>query len=224
MDSLASKWHKRVKVVNASYCLQPPKLDNEVFECIQDAALKNMVVRFDYKKHSHDEPSKIIATGLGLFYRGAVAYFIAVNHDSKRISTYPISRIVSAGQSIAINPESPDDFDFEHFANTNYLAYCYGRPFRLSAKIFLSVQREIEDAHLGDKQVVTPIEGDSKFKLLEVDVPYTLNLIQWLLARAAYLKVLGPPDFKAKFDEELRRAFANVESEMPQVPDDRNFQ
>jgi hypothetical protein len=58
---------------------------------------------------------------------------------------------------------------------------------------------------------------------LEVDVPYTLDLIQWLIARAPYLKILGPPVFKAKFEEEIKRAFANIENDEPHVPKEKNF-
>ena len=84
------------------------------------------------------------------------------------------------------------------------------------------MQREIEEAHLGDNQVVSSIEGENDFKILELDVPYTLNLIQWLLARAAYLKVLGPPEFKAKFEEEVKRFF-NVNSEQSKVLKNKNL-
>jgi predicted DNA-binding transcriptional regulator YafY len=223
-DSVASRWYKRVKVINSSHLLQPPKLNDKVFKCIRDAALNHEVIKFEYKRHSHDATYQIVATGLGLYYRGSVAYFIALNHEGTSVGRYTVSRIVDAAiQYVGAVPQGTVDFDLEEYEKENSLTFRYGDPFLLSAMIFSSVQREIEDAHLGGKQSVTPIEGNDKFKLLEVEVPYTLDLIQWLLARAPYLKVLGPPEFREKFDEEIKRAFANVKDEKPYVPEEKNF-
>jgi predicted DNA-binding transcriptional regulator YafY len=219
----ASRWYQRVRVISPSHFLKPPKLNKDVYDCIRDAALRNAVVKFSYKKHSHDEAKGIVATGLGLFYRETVAYFIAFDHEGNKIKHYPISRIEEANQAISAQPQHVNEFNIDEFEKSGFLAYRYGKPFRLQAIIFYSVQREIEDAHLGDNQVVTSISKNNEFKLLEVDVPYDLNLIQWLLARAAYLKVLGPPEFKLKFDEELRLAYNNVKNEQPFVPKEKNF-
>jgi hypothetical protein len=220
----ASLFHKRVKVINPSHLLQPPRLDAKVLMVLREAALFNRVIKFGYKKHSHDKAKKMIATGLGLYYRGSVAYFISFNHEYKTVVRYPVSRIVTAKETPTINPEGVNDFDIEKYEKENSLAYTYDKPFRLKAMIFLSIQREIEDAHLGENQSVTPIKGNETFKLLEVDVPYTLDLIQWLIARAPYLKILGPPAFKAKFDEEIKRAYSNVKNVEPKVPKEKNFE
>jgi predicted DNA-binding transcriptional regulator YafY len=218
-----AKWSQKVRVVNLSHWLKSPNLDPDVLKTINTSALNNYVVNILYKAHPQDPAIKIKLTGLGLFYRGPVAYFIAYNHKTDAVRNYPISRIVSAVDAITESPKGIESFDIDEYENNHILAYSYGKPFRLKAKIFSSVQREIVDAHLGENQVVTPLSGDDKFQLLEVDVPYTLNLIQWLIARAPYLKVLGPPDFKEKFEEEVKRAYYNVTHEEPHVPEDKNF-
>jgi predicted DNA-binding transcriptional regulator YafY len=219
----ASLFHKRVKVINPSHLLQPPRLDEKVLMNIREAALFNRVIKFGYKKHPHDAAKVIIATGLGLYYRGSVAYFISFNHESKEVVRYPVSRIEAAIESIGIAPQGVNNFDIEQYEIENSLAYTYDKPFRLKAMIFLSIQREIEDAHLGENQSVTPIEGNETFKLLEVDVPYTLDLVQWLIARAPYLKILEPAPFEAKFKEEIKRAFENTKNKEPHVPKNKNF-
>jgi predicted DNA-binding transcriptional regulator YafY len=222
-NSRETKWHKRVRVVTPSHWLKPPKLNDEDFNCIRTAVSNNKAVRFKYEKHSSDEPKQKVGTALGLYYRGPVAYLIMFNHKYQIVENYPISRIKEPAISLTETAHGVDSFDFDDFVETGYLAYRYGEPFRLKAMVFNSVRREIEEAHLGDKQILTLIEDNEKFQLLEVDVPYTLNLIQWLLARAAYLKVLGPPAFKAKFEEEIKRAFYNVGHDAPNVPSDKNF-
>ena len=115
------------------------------------------------------------------------------------------------------------NFEIDSYIKSNAESIVYGEPFRLKAVIFDSVEREVADAHLGDNQRITPYGSDERFKLLEVDVPFTLDLIQWLLARAAYLKVLGPKEFREKFEEEIRRMMYNVTHANPFVPKRRNF-
>jgi predicted DNA-binding transcriptional regulator YafY len=217
-------WRQKVRVVNPSYLLKPPKLDSDILKVIRSSALNNYVVKVQYRAHPHDPSIKIKLTGLGLFYRGSVAYFIAYNHKRDAVRNYPISRIVSAVDAVTESPKGIEGFDIDEYENNNSFVYSYGKPFRLKAKIFSSVQREIVDSHLGDNQVVTSLgDHDEKFQLLEVDVPYTLNLIQWLIARAPYLKVLGPPEFKEKFEEEVNRAYYNITHDEPHVPEAKNF-
>lgn len=219
-----ANWVKKVKVINPSHWLKPPLLAEEVMTAVRLSALNNTALAIHYKEHPHDPPVEIIVTGLGLFYRGSVAYFIACNHKENDIRRYPISRITKAAELVTAIAQGVEGFDLDVYERNNKLEFKYGESFRLQTSIHYSVQREIEDAHLGDNQVVTIVGEDTKFKLLEVDVPYTLNLIQWLLARAAYLKVLGPPEFKAKFEEEVKRAYHNAINAEPDVPKARNFQ
>lgn len=134
-----------------------------------------------------------------------------------------MTRISNVTTKVYEKAQGVDAFDFDEFEKMGYLDFRFGEPFRLKAMVFDSVRREIEEAHLGNNQVTTHIFGNDSFKILEVDVPYTLNLIQWLLARAAYLKVLGPPEFKTKFEEEVKRAFFNVDNHEPTVPEDKTF-
>src|SRR5690606_29479728 len=98
-----------------------------------------------------------------------------------------------------------------------------GEPFRLRAVIFNSVRREIEDAPLGEQQVLSEIDGQPYNRLLEVTVPYTLNLIQWLMARSPYIKILAPDDFRQRFREELSRALRNFDDDELQIPLQRTF-
>ena len=231
-NSRETKWHKRVRVVNPSHWLKPPKLENKDFDCIRIAVLNNDAIRFDYEKHTNDESKQKVGVALGLYYRGPVAYLVMFDNKDQKVKNYPISRIKKPCISITEPTQGVETFDFDDFVKTGFLAYRYGEPFRLKAIVFDSVRREIEEAHLGDNQSLTTIDDKNKdkgkdkdkYRLLEVDVPYTLNLIQWLLARAAYLKVLGPPDFKAKFEEEIKRAYYNAVKTEPNVPKKKNFE
>ncbi|MGQ4277146.1 helix-turn-helix transcriptional regulator [Pseudidiomarina sp. E22-M8] len=221
-SSTASLWLKRVRVSAASHRLIGPDIDPAQAQRLLEVALKQVAVRLHYHPHQGDPEQVVRATALAVFYRGAVAYLIIRDHSDDRVRQLPFSRI-SEVREIITEPARVKNFDLDDYAASGALAFRYGEPFLLEAIVFNSVRREIEDAPLGEKQELLTIPDQPNCRLLRVEVPYTLNLIQWLMARAAYLKVVAPTDFRDKFQEELRRALQNFESDKLEVPKQRNF-
>ncbi|ATZ73285.1 hypothetical protein CWC33_06050 [Idiomarina sp. X4] len=221
-ESREARWYKKARAVEPSHWLKEPKLDKRVFDCICYALLREEPIIITYKSHGRDTPYKITVTPLGIFFRGRVAYLVAYDHERQVTRNRPISRIVEAKSKLG-SAIIPKGFDIDTYINSHAGSITYGEPIRLKAVIFESIEREIAEAHLGENQTIKPYGRDERFKLLEVSVPYTLDLIQWLLARAAYLKVLEPIEFKNKFEEEIKRMYINVMSEAPEVPIKLNF-
>jgi predicted DNA-binding transcriptional regulator YafY len=222
-ESHEARWYKKARAVDPSYWLKAPSLNNQVFEAIRCALLREEPLRICYKSHDRDEPSEFIVTPLGIYFRGRVAYLISFDHENNKTRNRPISRIIDASELLLESSQIPNGFDIDIYIKGSATSIIFGIPFRLEAVIFDSVEREIADAHLGENQIISPYGKDERFKLLEVDVPFTLDLIQWLLSRSAYLKVIGPDDFKEKYDEEIRRGYMNAMSDMPDVPKKKNF-
>lgn len=221
-QSLASLWYQRVKVTGASHRLIGPTIDGQMHQRLLEVALKQAAVRLCYHPHQGDSGQLVRATALAVFYRGPVAYLIIRDHANDRIRQLPFSRISEVREIVTDDPRV-GDFDLEEYAASGALAYKFGEPFRLEAIVFNSIRREIEDAPLGENQELLPLEGQSNCRLLRVTVPYTLNLVQWLLARAAYVKILAPTEFRDKLQEELRRGLANFDDDELRVPTQRNF-
>lgn len=221
-SSLEAKWFSKVRTVNPSHWLEPPTIDSELYKTIRSAMTREEALAIGYKKHNHDKPEKREITPLGIFFRGRVPYLISFNHENDNVSHYPLSRIDYAIESVSLKARIPKSFDIDDYIETKAFFF-YGEPFRLKALIHDSVQREIDDAHLGKNQQVSAVPDLDTFKLLEVDILYSLSLIQWLLARAPYLKVLEPAHFREKFEEEVKRAYYNAMADKPHVPKNKNF-
>lgn len=221
-DTPASRWLDRVRVTSAGHRLLGPNLASDLNDRLQDAALKQVAVILDYHRHQGDPAQTIEATTLGMFYRGSVAYLIIRQRADGRIRQLPFSRISRIQETVTFAADV-GDFHLDSYAKSGALAFRFGEPFRLQAIIFNSVRREIEDAPLGADQTLSEIPGQPFNRLLEVTVPYTLNLIQWLLARAPYLKVVGPNDFRERFKQELAQALKNMEVDQLEVPTQRTF-
>lgn len=221
-DTPASRWLQRVRVTSASHRLLGPNIDIAISDSLQQAALQQAAVKLHYHRHRGDPAEVFHATVLGMFYRGVVAYAIVRQHHDKRLRQLPFSRISQVHFIISEDPQV-GDFSLDEYTKSGALAFRYGEPFRLRAIIFNSVRREIEDAPLGEHQVLSDIAGQPYNRLLEVTVPYTLNLIQWLMARSPYIKILGPDDFRQRFREELIRALRNFDDDELQIPIQRTF-
>ncbi|HET8816411.1 MAG TPA: WYL domain-containing protein [Pseudidiomarina sp.] len=221
-DTPASRWLQRVCVTSAGHRLLGPNLSAELNDRLQDVALRQAAVKLNYHRHQGDPAQTIEATALGMFYRGSVSYLIIRQRANGRIRQLPFSRISHIQESVTFAADV-GDFQLKDYAHSGALAFRFGEPFRLKAVVFNSVRREIEDAPLGSDQELHEIPGQPYNRQLEVTVPYTLNLIQWLLARAPYLKVIGPDDFRERFKQELEQALRNMEAEHLEVPTQRSF-
>lgn len=221
-DTPASRWLQRVRVTSASHRLLGPNITIDISDKLQQAALQQAAVKLHYHRHRGDAAEVFTATVVGMFYRGVVAYAIVRQHHDQRLRQLPFSRI-SQVDFIVSEAAQVGDFNLDDYTKSGALAFRYGEPFRLRAVIFNSVRREIEDAPLGEQQVLSEIDGQPYNRLLEVTVPYTLNLIQWLMARSPYIKILAPDDFRQRFREELSRALRNFDDDELQIPLQRTF-
>lgn len=221
-DTPASRWLERVRVTSAGHRLLGPNLQVDLNDRLQELALRQQAITLDYHRHQGDAAQTVEATALGMYYRGSVAYLIIRQRADGRIRQLPFSRISRVQEAVTFTADV-GDFDLAHYSESGALAFRFGEPFQLRAIIFNSVRREIEDAPLGHDQVLHELPGQPYNRLLEVTVPYTLNLIQWLLARSPYLKIIGPEDFSSRFQQELEQALKNMQSENLEVPTQKSF-
>ncbi len=221
-NSLQAKWAKCVLVSPASFMLPPAKVKPDIAKHLTECALNQEVVEITYRTSHVQKEYTIRGTALGIHYRGNVAYLLLRPQQKREVRQFPFSRISNVKQLITAKPEI-NNFNINEFSHSGALTLTYGHPFKLEAIIFDSVRREIEDAPIGTDQELTQHGENPLYSKLNVTVPYNLDMIQWLFARAPYLKVIGPTSFKEKFEEELRRAWVNVQLDEPQVPKEKNF-
>ena len=221
-DSKSTHWMKRVKVAPLSHQLQAPEVDHDISERLLAFAMSQSAIRISYFRFPGDPVKEYTVTALSIFFRSTVPYLICRDHDSGKIRQLPFSRISQATETVTAEPQV-NDFNLDEYERSGALGFRYGDPFEVELEIFVSVMREVQDAPVGENQNIEVIDGRPNMYRLKATVPYNLNFIQWLMARAPYLKVIGPDHFKAKFNEELRRAYANACSDHLKVPEERNF-
>ncbi|MDN7135351.1 helix-turn-helix transcriptional regulator [Pseudidiomarina terrestris] len=221
--SLAANWHRFVDYVPSDHQLQAPEIPVRLFEQLLRDVFEQNVIEIDYVKHRGDPAKTFKVTALGIVYRGKVPYlvcrFLQKNDafgNNGVVANLPISRIQNLKGVIT---ESPQVGDFKLKAHAErHFDMTIGEEFTLELQIFDSVRREIQDSHLGKNQVIRPVEGHSTIFWLQVDVPYNQNLVNWLNARCAYLKVLSPQPFREMFYRDIKRAAAMDGADVLSVP------
>ncbi|RUO44272.1 hypothetical protein CWE15_03635 [Aliidiomarina taiwanensis] len=219
----SNKWRERVKVKPASHRLERPQLCETLFKEVLSAALEQDGLRFEYRRAHDKPPMDVECMALAFYYRGPQAYLIARMPD-KSIRRFPLTRMSNVRRCLTTSIEV-GDFDLDEYEKRGELEFLntgrlpeLGESFRLQAEVFVSVVREIEYAPLGPRQTITPISGRDNYYTLEVDVPNTLHLAQWVLARAPYLHVLSPNPFRAYLESELRQALRHIDNKHLEVP------
>lgn len=225
--SLIANWNRSVEYAPSDHQLQAPDIDARLFERLLGAVFKRELIEVDYAHHQGDAPTKRRGNALGIIYRGRVPYLafrFLKNHPDDRDYTrfLPISRILAAR---AVLTDTQVVAEFNLADESKRFNMTIGDDFVLEMQIFDSVRREIQDAHLGKNQVIRPIEGHSTIFWLQVEVPYNQNLVNWLIARSPYLKVLGPEPFRRMFYRDIKRAAAIDDADFLTVPprEDKTF-
>ncbi|WP_157981061.1 helix-turn-helix transcriptional regulator [Pseudidiomarina insulisalsae] len=218
---LIANWNRSVEYTPSDHQLQAPKIEPKLFEQLLRDVFNRSVIDITYVRHQGDEPIKRRGNALGIVYRGRVPYlafrYLKRNPDDKDFTAFlPISRILGV-QGVVSDSQEVKDFNLAE-AKEKQFNMTIGDDFTLEMQIFDSVRREIQDAHLGKNQVIRPIEGHPTIFLLQVDVPYNQNLVNWLIARSPYLKVLGPKPFRRMFYRDIKRAAAIDDAEFLTVP------
>ena len=225
-----SAWYRSVRFRNSELHLNAPVINAQLLNQLTYHVLNKELIKVSYLKHQGDTPQEIKVTALALIYRGKVPYLVARKYADDapknaldRIRQLPISRI--AGISSTIHGDSQvANFDIDEYINSSQASYQIGDAFTLEMEIFDSVRREIEDAHLGANQKITPIKGQPTNWQLTVEVEYNQNLIHWLLGRAPYLRVTGPEPFKEMFYRDLQNALRHHETGRIEIAKEKTFQ
>lgn len=223
-------WYRSVRFKSPELHLNAPIIKVQLLNQLTQCVLNKELIKVSYLKHQGDQPEEIKVTALALIYRGKVPYLVARKYADEapknpldRIRQFPVSRIVDVSAVLLGDPQIAS-FDIDEFMNSSQVSYQIGDAFTLEMEIFDSVRREIEDAHLGANQKITPIEEQPKNWRLKVDVEYNQNLIHWLFGRAPYLRVTGPAPFKEMFYRDLQNALRHHEMNRIEIAKERTFQ
>ena len=155
------QWLDKVRVVNTTQPLLPPKVDADVFQQVSDALYGNQWLDVDYKNAAGKKTSSRVMP-LGLAQQGPRMYLVCryEGYDNER--SLALHRIIAAKAS-TLTFERPKDFDFQRFDDDGRFGYGDGKLIRLSFKIAKDAGLHIVECPLSTDQQV--VEFDDSYEI-----------------------------------------------------------
>jgi predicted DNA-binding transcriptional regulator YafY len=150
---LERQWLKKVRVVNTTQPLLPPKIAPGVFEAVSDALYGNLWLKVDYANAAGGRIRANVMP-LGLAQQGARLYLVCRFEGFTNNRILAIHRIRKADAG-TIMIDRPKDFDLEKYADDGTFGFGDGKRIKLSFTISKQAGFHLLETPLSTDQTVT---------------------------------------------------------------------
>ncbi|MBY0577911.1 MAG: WYL domain-containing protein [Burkholderiales bacterium] len=200
-------WLNKVKVVQPTQPLIPPKVDKTAQDAIYLGLLENRQLSASYHSIGGEESREYVLHPLGLVMRGSVSYLIASAWDYDDVRMYALHRFEKAEVSIDA-VRVPEGFDLEKSIASGFADFSnQEEPIRLEILCEDSQAAYLAETPLSPDQKIEPDEEG--WVRLSATVNDTWQLRWWLLSQGASIEVLAPESLRAGIAKSLEEALSN---------------
>lgn len=173
---LEREWSSKVRVVDTSQPLLPPKISPGVFETVSEALYSNRWLNLDYRNASGHR-NKIEVMPLGLAQQGPRLYLVCRYRDYDNERSLALHRIISADAS-TFTFTRPKDFDLKQYDADGRFGFGEGKNIRLSFHIDPEAGGHLLETPLSlDQQVTERDDGTLEISATVVDSA----MLEWWL-------------------------------------------
>ena len=172
---LESEWLEKVRVVNTSQPLLPPKIDPDVFAEVSDALYGNRWLEVNYK-NAVGKRTKTRVMPLGLAQQGPRMYLVCRfdGYDNER--SLALHRITGA-RAQTLTFVRPKEFDLQKYDDEGRFGFGNGQRIQLSFRIEKPVGLHLLETPLSADQTVEELENCYKITATVVDS----EMLEWWL-------------------------------------------
>lgn len=201
-ENPAAQWANKVRTVQPTLPLLPPRVVDDILENLQEALLLNKKLDTDYQSSTENTPVQKIINPLGLVNRGAVTYLVATKNDSDDVRLYALHRFHRA---TILNDEvnRPIDFSLDDFINSGALQFGNGKEIKLKAYVVDWLAQHLTETPLSEDQKLV-VHGDKN--LLTATVPDSWQLEWWILSLGAAIEIISPIVLRTNISSRLEQA------------------
>ena len=194
-----ARWMDKVRHVQPTLPLLPPKIEEGILETVQDALLADLQIEVDYQRPDADVSQKMCLHPLGLVQRGPVTYLVATAFDYTDIRIYAVHRIRAA--KITIQPASrPEGFSLDDYIRHGGLQFGNGKTIQLVAEVSDWLATILTETPLSDNQVLK--KNGEEFRLTAT-IDDTWQLHWWILSLGDEIEVLQPKRLRESICEKI---------------------
>lgn len=165
---LEREWPRKVRVVETTQPLLPPKIASGVFEAVSEALYSNRWLTLDYR-NAADKRNKVEVMPLGLAQQGPRLYLVCRYRGYDNERSLALHRIVDA--EISTLPfDRPKQFDLEQYDEDGRFRFGEGELVRLSFRIKRDAGIHLKETPLSlDQDVVELEDGHLQITATVVD-------------------------------------------------------
>ncbi len=182
-------WVNKMRVVQPTQSLIPPKIKPDVQRAVYEALLNSRQIRIAYHKRGAEGPVEYTVHPLGLVQRGPVTYLVCTLFHYQDVLLLAVHRILSA--VMLDEPVNyPKDFDLDRYIASGALNFGNGEQIRLEAIFHIGAAEHLHETLLSADQKIYPL--DDEHVRITATVLDTPQLSWWLLALGDQVEVLKP--------------------------------
>lgn len=182
-----------------------------VVDTINEAINAGKKISFQYFYYNVRKEKKLkkdgkpfIITPLRLIWNGDYYYMIGIYDCKQQLGSFRVDRIATCPQILdELGTPAPDDFDVSTYLNTTFRMYNSKH-----RTVELVCDNDLMDAiidRFGEK--VTTYANDMTSFRAVVDVAVSHVFYSWVFCFGGKLRIKGPKDVKATYDEMIRKAY-----------------
>lgn len=199
-------WPDKVRIVQRSQNLEPPKIPSEVMGVVYEALFHDRQFLGEYRSRSEQATREFVVNPLGLIFHDPVVYLVATLWDYSDLRLLALHRF-STARLLKDGCRRPESFSLDHYLAQGAVEFPLNPnndPIRLIIRMASDVAFHLRESPLGKKQTIT--SDQDGFVRIETTVANTCQLRWWLLGFGDKVEVLEP--------KELREEFTSIVHEM----------
>lgn len=202
-------WNRRVAIVQPAQPLLPPKVNGKSLATLHEALLGAHQIEMRYHSRAAATAKQYKLHPLGIVYRGALGYLVALIGDSEGPRSFALHRIESV-RALDGKARHPMGFSLRDFAQSGAFGFEERGPVRLVLRMTKSAVAHLYETPLSEDQCITSDEsGDWLY--VEATVMETSQLRWWLLGFGDSVEVIAPVPLRTQIGHMLRTAAKKYE-------------
>jgi len=200
-----AEWVDKVRSAPATLPLQPPTIDPNVLETVQNCLLNNEQVKAQYQSASAASPSPTTLHPLALVRAGVAIYLVATAFNYPEVRIYALHRFSFADRSYQ-PANRPHGFNIDDYLQSGALQFGSAEPMQLKAHICPDLAKILQE---------TPLAADQTFLIEEnhttitATVADTWQLHWWILSQGSGITIIEPLALRNDIADTLREAAGN---------------
>lgn len=205
--ALLADWANRVRLIGRGPMLIPPRITESTHDAVYRALLEQRTLEVSYTKLGGHEAKHYIVHPQGLAVRDGVIYLVCVFDGYDNLRQLALHRIQSAQVGIK-DADLQTDFDIDEYIAKGEFGTSHGQLIQLKCRFRLPHAQHLLETPLTKDQ---RIESDSENSfILNACVPWTAELIRWLLGWGDTAEVLGPEPVREEIEQKICAMYARI--------------